>query len=100
VNRFVDWFSHHLSNFGFTWKWSEWVDDVDLSDLHPRKAFIAGSIDKEIRLSFAGRIKGTIPTPYQVLITPEKEKDVPDFKFSRDGKPSHSVLNPHTALPL
>lgn len=24
-NRFLDWFAHHLSNFGFTWKWSEWL---------------------------------------------------------------------------
>lgn len=22
--RFMDWFTHHLSNFGFTWKWTEW----------------------------------------------------------------------------
>ena len=22
--RFLDWFAHHLSNFGFTWKWVEW----------------------------------------------------------------------------
>lgn len=22
--RYMDWFSHHLSNFGFTWKWTEW----------------------------------------------------------------------------
>ena len=24
VYRYEDWFSHHLSNFGFTWKWTEW----------------------------------------------------------------------------
>ena len=24
INRFLDWFAHHLSNFGFTWKWTEW----------------------------------------------------------------------------
>ena len=23
-SRYLDWFSHHLSNFGFTWKWTEW----------------------------------------------------------------------------
>lgn len=82
VGRFVDWFAHHLSNFGFTWKWTEWVDDVDLPDLHPHKAFILAAIDKEIRLSFAQRIKNTLPEPYQALISPDTEQDVPPFKYA------------------
>jgi nuclear cap-binding protein subunit 1 len=24
VHRFLDWFTHHLSNFEFRWKWTEW----------------------------------------------------------------------------
>lgn len=84
--RFLDWFSHHLSNFGFTWKWAEWSDDCSLSDLHPAKWFLKGALDKEVRLSFAQRIQKTLPEPYQPLIGPEKEKDVPDFKFNNPGR--------------
>ncbi|RDL35027.1 putative nuclear cap-binding complex, subunit NCBP1 [Venustampulla echinocandica] len=84
---FMDWFAHHLSNFGFTWKWTEWIDDVELSSLNPKKAFIEGSLDKEIRLSFAQRIKGTLPPPYQQLISEEKEKDTPDFKYNDENTP-------------
>ncbi|KAK8012681.1 cap binding protein [Apiospora marii] len=85
--RFLDWFTHHLSNFGFMWKWTEWADDVELPDIHPCKAFIIGALDKEIRLSFAQRIKGTLPPPYQVLIGPEKEQDTPDFKYNNEHTP-------------
>ncbi|CAL8583096.1 Nuclear cap-binding protein subunit 1 [Xanthoria parietina] len=85
--RFLDWFSHHLSNFGFTWKWTEWVDDVELPLANPKKAFIVGALEKEIRLSFAQRIRGTLPEPYQALITEAKEKDTPDFKYNSDRTP-------------
>ncbi|KAJ5753818.1 uncharacterized protein N7511_007971 [Penicillium nucicola] len=87
TNRFLDWFAHHLSNFGFTWKWSEWADDLDLPAIDPRMSFITGALDKEIRLSFAQRIKGTLPEPYPKLITPGKEKDTPEFKYSSDMTP-------------
>ncbi|MCJ1353077.1 MAG: hypothetical protein MMC33_003061 [Icmadophila ericetorum] len=86
-HRFMDWFSHHLSNFGFTWKWTEWVDDVELSIAHPRKSFIMGALEKEIRLSFAQRIRGTLPEPYQALIPATKEDALPEFKYDSDQTP-------------
>ncbi|KAJ5570344.1 uncharacterized protein N7459_009774 [Penicillium hispanicum] len=86
-NRFLDWFAHHLSNFGFTWKWSEWIDDLELPAVHPKMAFILGALDKEIRLSFAQRIKGTLPEPYLPLITEGKEKDTPEFKYLSEMTP-------------
>ncbi|POR36448.1 Nuclear cap-binding protein subunit 1 [Tolypocladium paradoxum] len=85
--RFLDWFAHHLSNFGFTWKWAEWADDTQLPDLDPLKWFLSGALDKEVRLSFAQRIQKTLPEPYQPLIGSEKEKDVPDFKFNNPDTP-------------
>ena len=85
--RFIDWFSHHLSNFGFTWKWSEWVDDAGLPNLDPRKWFLKGALDKEVRLSFAQRIQKTLPEEYLHLVGPEKEKDVPDFKYKNPDTP-------------
>lgn len=95
TNRFVDWFSHHLSNFGFTWKWTEWTGDVALPDLHPYKAFIVGAIDKEIRLSFAGRIRKTLPDGYQSLVPPEKDQEEPPFKFENDGEILRLTANVH-----
>lgn len=83
--RFLDWFSHHLSNFGFTWKWSEWAEDAELPDLDPKSWFLKGALDKEIRLSFAQRIQKTVPEPYQPLIGPDKELDVPPFKYANPG---------------
>jgi len=84
--RFMDWFAHHLSNFEFRWKWDEWQEYISDSALHPKKAFIIGAIDKEIRLSFAKRIRETLPKSYHGLIPEEKEKDTPDFKYTAGKK--------------
>ncbi|RPA78291.1 hypothetical protein BJ508DRAFT_416621 [Ascobolus immersus RN42] len=87
INRFVDWFSHHLSNFGFTWKWAEWVQHLALPNIHPKKAFIIETLEKEIRLSFTGRIKSTLPDEYQSLLSPGKELDTPVFKYDLPTTP-------------
>lgn len=48
---------------------------------------MVAALDKEIRLSFAQRIKGTLPEPYQALIPEAKEKDTPDFKYADEKMP-------------
>lgn len=63
------------------------VGEVELSDLQPKKAFINGVLDKEIRLSFAKRIRETLPGVYHALIPASKERDIPPFKFDDDHTP-------------
>ena len=58
--RFLDWMTTQISNFEFSWKWDEWVQDSqEFSKLkyHPKKNFIKNLIAKEIRLSNKKRIK-------------------------------------------
>lgn len=58
--RFLDWMTIQISNFDYSWKWDEWVDDsVRLRNLkhHPKRNFIKNLIAKEIRLSNKNRIK-------------------------------------------
>lgn len=62
------------------------VENLELPAIHPKMAFIHGALDKEIRLSFAQRIKGTLPEPYIHLITEGKEKDTPEFKYLSESK--------------
>ncbi|ORX97967.1 MIF4G like-domain-containing protein [Clohesyomyces aquaticus] len=88
VHRFCDWFSHHLSNFEFRWRWQEWTENLEHSPLHPKKAFIIAALDKEIRLSFAKRIRTTVPKEYHPLIPAAMDEDKsPDFKYENPQTP-------------
>lgn len=77
--RFLEWFSHHLSNFGFTWKWQEWKDGITLDDLHPRKVFMQQLVLKEMRLSYPQRIKDTLPEELVSLVPSIPEE--PTFQY-------------------
>ena len=65
--------------------------DLALPDMHPKKSFIVEAIEKEIRLSFANRIKGTLPEAYADMIRGEKEKDLPDFPYDLEGLEAWSI---------
>jgi nuclear cap-binding protein subunit 1 len=55
--------------------------------LHPKKAFIIGVLAKEIQLSFAKRVRDTLPPDYHPLIPQSKEVDTPPFKYNEDSTP-------------
>ncbi|KAH9991616.1 MIF4G like-domain-containing protein [Russula compacta] len=63
--RFAEWFSVHMSNFGFQWVWKEWIPDLALSVQHPKRLFIHRALQLEIRLSYYDRVLKTLPQPFQ-----------------------------------
>ncbi|CAD6888426.1 unnamed protein product [Tilletia controversa] len=89
LRRFADWFSVHLSNFGFMWPWGEWVKDLDIPSSHPRRALIRRILELELRLSYYDRIKDTLPPEMQEGIFPAEEPS-PAFTYEPQSHPLHS----------
>ncbi|KAK9461274.1 MIF4G like-domain-containing protein [Lipomyces oligophaga] len=85
IFRFLDWFSHHLSNFGFTWKWNEWIADMGLDRYHPKRVFISELVGKELRFSFPQRIRELLPEQLQGLVYDDQEE--PEFTYAAAGGP-------------
>ncbi|KAK9455809.1 MIF4G like-domain-containing protein [Dipodascopsis uninucleata] len=82
IYRYIDWFAHHLSNFGYTWKWKEWSDDLSLNLYHPRRVFIQELINKELRLSFPQRIKESLPDEFTNLV--HDIDDISPYPFTKE----------------
>ncbi|KAI0052632.1 cap binding protein 80-PB [Auriscalpium vulgare] len=97
--RFAEWFAVHMSNFGFQWVWKEWVPDLSLPVLHPKRVFMHRALEIEIRLSYLDRILKTLPEafhdPAQGAL-PEQAPG-PEYDYDDPSAPHHdsaqSVLN-------
>ncbi|KAH9175199.1 MIF4G like-domain-containing protein [Lactarius sanguifluus] len=65
LRRFAEWFSVHMSNFGFQWVWKEWVPDLALPAQHPKRIFAHRALELEVRLSYYDRVLKTLPQQFQ-----------------------------------
>lgn len=91
--RFLDWMTTQISNFEFSWKWDEWVEDskkLKSLKFHPKKNFIKNLIAKEIRLSNKNRIKESFvtvnPETNEVVALDEFHKYLNISLFEDDSK--------------
>ncbi|WVN89018.1 uncharacterized protein L203_104234 [Cryptococcus depauperatus CBS 7841] len=92
VRRLSEWFSVHLSNFGFQWMWKEWIPELELPGSHPRRAFMRRVVELEVRLSYWDRIVETLPEAMAVEGTRVISSQPPDpyWAYEKEDHPLHT----------
>ncbi|XP_023034819.1 nuclear cap-binding protein subunit 1-like [Drosophila willistoni] len=85
-DRFVNWFSHYLSNFRYEWNWHEWnINSIlppnclnENTQRHPTIIFVRELIKKLLRLSYYERIEQVLP---EQMIQFMGVAPLPKFKY-------------------
>jgi len=64
IRRMTEFFSHHLSNFGYIWNWKDWIPILDKDPSSGQYVFIRETLERCVRLSYYDRIKPLLPQEF------------------------------------
>ncbi|XP_078375127.1 nuclear cap-binding protein subunit 1-like isoform X2 [Oculina patagonica] len=78
AERFVYWFSYHLSNFQFKWGWDEWVSATDAGLESPRCVFLGELFERIKRLAYHQFLIENIPDGLHTLLP---VPPAPNYRF-------------------
>lgn len=79
--RFIQWFSHHLSNFSFIWPWEAWGAVVGYQPWHPQRVFVSQVLEIEVRLSYRDKVRESLGGQRMLPLLPPKPE--PTFRYVR-----------------
>ncbi|KAK6188882.1 hypothetical protein SNE40_004967 [Patella caerulea] len=82
IERFVTWFSYHLSMFQFRWSWDDWSIAVQQDPTSPKARFVHEVLQKILRLSYHQRVMESVPESFHCLLP---IKPQPFYKYEQEG---------------
>ncbi|OCT97738.1 hypothetical protein XELAEV_18009967mg [Xenopus laevis] len=91
IDRFINWFSHHLSNFQFRWNWEDWADCLSQDLDKPKPQFVREVLEKCMRLSYHQRILDIVPATFSALYPANPSNVIKYGDESNSALPGYSV---------
>merc|ERR1739838_604132 len=83
IDRFVNWFSHHLSNFKFSWFWQDWESSLSSDLTQPQPKFVKETLERCMRLAYYKKVCDMVPQSFEVLCPVDP---VIEFKYEANSK--------------
>ncbi|KAL3315211.1 Component of the cap-binding complex (CBC) [Cichlidogyrus casuarinus] len=71
IERFVNWFSYHLTNYQMQWTWRDWAYALKENRMSPRKRLIVETFARLVRFSYFENVQSRVPKQFHKMLPPQ-----------------------------